>query len=208
MHPHRFLIPKTLYVFVGPRDVDAPDEPQVSPRVEDVHPDFRGASEVFKILRAAKFAVDRRDDIVAHRDQIKKTVLGNAAAGHQYSAVEAYEAEEQRAVLWHRVREFMERYEFMAWPVNPVPPFPADQETVTEINGQSLETYVDWGALRHVISVVGLPSVSMPCGFTAAGLPVGLQLTGRHHADFEVLQLAHAFEGETQFWREHPPVAL
>ena len=138
---------------------------------------------------------------------IKRTVLGNAKAGHQYSAVEAYEAEEQRAVLWHRVREFMEQYEFMVWPVNPVPPFPANQETLTEIGGVALETYVDWGALRHVVSMVGLPSVSMPCGFTDEGLPIGLQLTGRHHADFGLLQFAHAFEGATGFWKQRPSVA-
>ena len=84
----------------------------------------------------------------------------------------------------------------------------ADQETVTEIGGKQLETYVDWGALRHVISVVGLPSISVPCGFTDSGLPIGLQMTGRHHADFELLQLAHAFETATGFWAERPAVAV
>ena len=175
--------------------------------VVDLHPDFRGASEIFKVLRAVKFAVERRDELAAHRDRIKQTVISNAQAGHQYSAVEVYEAEERRAALWHQVREFMRTYEFMVWPVNPVSPFPAAQETLTEIDGVKMETYVDWGALRHVVSVVGLPSVSVPCGFTPEGLPVGLQLTGRHHADLDVLQLAHAFEGATGFWREHPAVA-
>ena len=67
-----------------------------------------------------------------------------------------------------------------------------------------MDTYVDWGALRHVISLLGLPSLSVPCGFTAAGLPVGLQITGRHHADFAVLQLGYAFEQVTQCWRRRP----
>ena len=72
------------------------------------------------------------------------------------------------------------------------------------IGGQAMSTYVDWGALRHVVSVVGLPSISVPVGFTDEGLPIGLQITGRHHADFEVLQLANGFEKETEYWRQHP----
>ena len=48
----------------------------------------------------------------------------------------------------------------------------------------------------------------MPCGFTNDGLPTGLQITGRHHADFAALALAHAFEQATGFWRQHPAVAL
>ena len=175
--------------------------------VVDVHPDFAGASDIFKTLRAAKFAIDRRDEIAQHRARIKQTVLDNAQAGFDLGGMDAYEAEERRATLWHRVREFMNDYEFMAWPVNPVPPFSADQETLTEIGGVKLDTYVDWGALRHVVSTVGLPSVSMPCGFTQRGLPTGLQFTGRHHADFDVLQLAHAYEGATGYWRQHPGVA-
>ncbi len=72
----------------------------------------------------------------------------------------------------------------------------------------ALETYVDWGALRHVISVVGNPALSVPCGFTAAGLPVGLQIVGPHHGDFATLQLGHAFEQATRFGEQRPPLAL
>ena len=175
--------------------------------VEQAAPDFRGASEVFKTLRAAKFAVERHDEIQAHRDLIKRTVIGNAEAGFRQSGLEVSQAEARRAELWHRVREFMDTHEFMVTPVNPVPPFPADQETVTEIGGVKMDTYVDWGALRHVISLLGLPSLSVPCGFTASGLPVGLQITGRHHQDFAVLQLGHAFEAATGHWRRRPPLA-
>ena len=73
-----------------------------------------------------------------------------------------------------------------------------------EVGGVKMATYVDWGAMRHVISVVGLPSISVPVGFTRDGLPIGLQITGRHNQDFAVLQLAAAFERETQYWRKRP----
>ena len=174
--------------------------------VEHAAPDFRGASEIFKTLRAAKFAVERYDELQKYRDRIKKTVIGNAEAGLRQTGIEVGQAEAQRAVLWHQVREFMDTHEFMVTPVNPVPPFSADQETVTEIGGKKMDTYVDWGALRHVISLMGLPSLSVPGGFTESGLPVGLQITGRHHQDFAVLQLGHAFEQATGHWRRRPPL--
>lgn len=172
--------------------------------VEEGAPDFRGASEIFKTLRAAKFALEREDEIREHRDRIKRTVIGNAEAGFRQSGLEVSRAEARRAELWHRVREYMATREFLVTPVNPVPPFPADQETVTEIGGVRMDTYVDWGALRHVVSLLGLPSLSVPCGFTAAGLPVGLQITGRHHQDWAVLALGHAFEQATGHWRRRP----
>jgi amidase len=176
--------------------------------VRDAHPDFHGASEIFKTLRAEKYAIDRADELRQHRSQIKKTVIDNTEAGFNLKGLEPAQAEERRSRMWHQVREFMENYEFMVWPVNPVPPFSADQETITQIGDQAMSTYVDWGALRHVISVVGLPSISVPVGFTPDGLPTGLQITGRHHADFAVLQLAHAFESATQHWRQHPTCAI
>ena len=181
---------------------------QLGCEVEPTCPGFRGASDVFKTLRAAKFAVEREAEIAAHRDRIKRTVIGNAEAGMRQSGIEVSRAEVARAELWHRVREFMQTYEFLVTPVNPVPPFSAEQETVTEIGGVKMDTYVDWGALRHVISLLGLPSLSVPCGFTAGGLPVGLQITGRHHQDFAVLQLGHAFEEATGHWRRRPAIAV
>jgi amidase len=181
---------------------------EIGCNVQAAHPDFRGASDIFKTLRAAKFAVDRRDELAAHRNLIKQTIIDNAEAGFALTGMAATEAEEQRTTLWHHVREFMGDYEFMVWPVNPVPPFPAAQETLMEVGGVKMATYVDWGALRHVVSVVGLPSISVPVGLTEDGLPIGLQITGRHNQDFAVLQLAAAFERETQYWRQRPPVTL
>jgi amidase len=101
----------------------------------------------------------------------------------------------------------MEEYEFMVMPVSQVRPFPLTQEYVTEINGVPMETYIDWMKSCYFITVTGLPAISVPCGFTDDGLPVGLQIIGRHQDDFGVLQLAHAFEQITGFWRQKPALA-
>jgi amidase len=101
----------------------------------------------------------------------------------------------------------MEQYDFFAAPVVQVLPFDVNQPWVTEINGQRMETYVDWMKSCYFITVAGLPAISVPCGFSADGLPVGLQIVGRHEDDFGVLQLAHAFEQQTGFWSTRPAVA-
>jgi amidase len=101
----------------------------------------------------------------------------------------------------------MESYEFMLFPVSQVPPFDINQPFVTEVNGVELATYIDWMKSCYYISVLGLPAISVPSGFTEEGLPVGLQIVGRHHDDWGVLQLAHAFEQATGVWKSEPPLA-
>jgi amidase len=176
--------------------------------VRDDHPDFQGASDIFKTLRAEKFVIDREYEMTEHRDSLKQTIIDNVQAGLDLGALEPARAEQARTKLWHHVREFMEAFEFMITPVNSVSPFSVDQETLMQIGDVKMASYVDWGALRHVISVVGLPSISVPAGFTQDGLPVGIQITGRHHADLDVLRLAHAFETATGHWRTRPTLAL
>ena len=95
----------------------------------------------------------------------------------------------------------------MVAPVVPVPPFDVNQPWVTEINGERLHTYLDWMKSCYHITVTGLPAASVPCGFTAEGLPVGLQLVARHQDEFGLLQLAYAFQQATGLWKRRPPIA-
>ena len=94
----------------------------------------------------------------------------------------------------------------MIFPVSQIPPFDVDQPYITEINGIPMETYIDWMKSCYFITAAGLPAISVPCGFTSTGLPVGVQIVGRHQDEMGVLQLAHAFEQETEVWRQRPPV--
>jgi amidase len=92
------------------------------------------------------------------------------------------------------MRTFMDRYEFFVLPTVQVPPFDVTQPYVTEIDGVAMETYIDWMKSCYYVSVTGHPAISVPAGFTDDGLPVGIQIVGRHQDDWGVLQLAHAFE--------------
>ncbi|MDI3340262.1 MAG: amidase [Sphaerobacter sp.] len=174
--------------------------------VEEATPDLRDADEIFHVLRALHFAVRHAEHLERHRDLLKDTVIWNTEAGLKLSALDVGRAEVKRTLLYHRVRAFMEEYEFLICPVNQVPPFPVEQPYPTEINGVPMESYIAWMKSAYYITVTGLPAISVPCGFTPEGLPVGVQIVGRYRDDFGVLQLANAFEQATQVWRRRPPV--
>jgi amidase len=175
--------------------------------VEDGAPDFSDADEIFKTWRAWIFELRSGELLQTQRHLMKDTVIWNTEAGQHITGPQLARIESKRTELYHRVREFMETYEFMICPVNQVPPFDVQQRYITEINGVQMETYIDWMRSCYFITVTGLPAISVPCGFTPEGLPVGVQIVGRHQDELGVLQLAYAFEQATQYWQQRPPVA-
>jgi Asp-tRNA(Asn)/Glu-tRNA(Gln) amidotransferase A subunit family amidase len=94
----------------------------------------------------------------------------------------------------------------MILPTVAVPPFPVEQPYPAEINGKTLENYTQWFFLTYGISVTGLPAISIPCGFTQSGLPVGLQIVGRRRQEVAVLRAAAAFEAAAPWSDRLPPI--
>ena len=139
---------------------------------------------------------------------MKDTVVWNVEQGLKLSGMDVSRAEAKRTLLYQRAREFMERYEFLVLPVSQVAPFPVETEWVREINGVVMRSYIDWMATCYAITLTGFPAISVPCGFTDDGLPIGLQIVGRHRHDFDVLQLAFAFEQATRYCGIRPSVAV
>jgi amidase len=173
--------------------------------VDNDQPDVGKAFDTFQILRAFQF-ISLGIDVTAHGPFIKETVAWNVKKGLALSSIDIARAEAARTDFYHRVRTFLETYEFLLMPSTQVAPFPVEEEWVHEIEGVDMHTYIDWMAMNCVITLTGLPAVSVPCGFTEKGLPVGLQIVGRLHRDFDVLQLAHAFEQATQFNLKRPAI--
>jgi len=178
--------------------------------VEDAEPDLTGADEVFKVLRANSFAMRYGTLLEKHPDKIKDTVIGNIEDGLALDGPRVGRAWAKRTEIFHRMRRFLERYEFLCLPVNQVPPFPASQPFPEEINGVRLGSYIDWMKSCYYITVTSHPAISVPAGFTgdAPPLPVGLQIVGRFRDDFGVLQLAHAFERARVSICNRPPVVV
>jgi amidase len=104
----------------------------------------------------------------------------------------------------------MEDYPFMVLPVSQVPPFPVSTRYPESIDGVAMETYIDWMKSAYYVTLTGHPAISMPCGFTESGLPVGIQIVGRWQDDWGVLQFARAlervFESQHGVFSTRPPV--
>jgi amidase len=175
--------------------------------VEDATPDLRHADEVFSVMRAWNFELSFGALLESKRALMKDTVIWNIEQGARLTGPQVGAAEVKRTLLYHRMREFMEGYEFLVAPVAQVLPFGIDVQYPTQINGVGLESYIDWMRSCYYITVTGAPALSVPCGFSSGGLPVGLQIVGRHLDDFGVLQIAHAFEQATECGKRRPAIA-
>ncbi|MCC6212462.1 MAG: amidase [Burkholderiales bacterium] len=174
--------------------------------VEEACPDFSGAKEAFETLRAVSFAQRYAPLLREHRKQLKDTVVWNIEQGLALNGARVGRAEGLRTELFQRMRRFLEKYEFLLAPVNQLPPFPAAEEYPTVIAGEPMGNYLDWMKSCYYVTITSHPAISVPAGFTddAKPLPVGLQIVGRYRDDFGVLQIAHAFERETQAWKRRP----
>ena len=172
--------------------------------VEAAHPQLDGAMDVFKTLRAAWFAEVGGPLLKKHRHLMKGTVIGNIEAGQKLRAEDVTSADARRTRLYLRMLKFFERYDFLALPSTQVQPFDCDNEWVREIAGRQLPDYIDWMSICCIISIFGLPAISVPAGFTAGGLPVGLQIVGRPRADAAVLGAARVFEQATGYRNRRP----
>jgi amidase len=111
-----------------------------------------------------------------------------------------------RSALWQRVRTFMETRDLLVLPTVAVQPFPVEQPFPTHINGRAIDNYFQWFFLTYGITVTGLPAISVPCGFTRSGLPVGLQIVGRRRQEAAVLRAAAAYEAAAPWAAHLPPV--
>ena len=178
-------------------------------QVTQDHPNLDGAMEVFQTQRAAGLRTLGRNLDLAFpdwREDAKDTAIWNIERGFALTPDELLNSEQQRTKIYAAVSEFFQRHDVLVLPAAQVPPFQIDQEWVSEIDGVTLDTYIDWMAVCCMITVTGLPTLSIPAGFNSAGLPIGVQLVGKPRGDLELLKIAHWFEQSTQFYRQRPRI--
>jgi amidase len=179
---------------------------QLGCSVEEACPDLRDAQEVFMTLRAYAMELQLGAIMDQHPGVLKEAIVWNIEAGRKLNGTQLARAEKLRTALFERMHRFMQTYDFIVFPVNQVPPFPVEQQYVTEIDGVKMESYIDWMRSCFLVTSTTHPAISVPCGFTDEGLPVGMQIVGRHCGEFELLQIAHAFEQATGFGRKRPAI--
>ncbi len=162
--------------------------------VEEAHPDFAQAHASFRVLRAQSFAVSFAHLLAAHADKLKPEIVWNIEQGLALSMADIVEAEHQRAAMMNRAQTFFESYDLLLCPATIVAPFPVEERYVKECAGVTFETYFDWLAIAYAITLACSPALSLPCGHTRLGLPVGLQIVAAPHADARVLAGARLLE--------------
>ena len=165
-------------------------------RVVDAAPTLPEADDTFRTLRAWHFQAGFGALLAEHPDAFKASLADNIRAGESLSGADVARAYRSRTALSERMREFFVDHDVLVLPTSQVAPFPADQEYPSEINGHPMSTYLDWMRSAYLISVTGCPAISVPFGWTAAGLPVGIQVVAAHGRDRFLLEVAAALEGE------------
>jgi amidase len=168
-------------------------------RVDQAAPDFSGAIDSFQVLRALLFAEVRGDLLPGERHRLNPDIAWNIEKGQALTAQEIIGARQARHALFHRIAAFFDDYDLLLCPTVAVPPFSVEQRFPTEIAGEKLTTYIDWMFLTFVITLTGCPALSLPCGLTADGLPVGLQIVGPPHGDATLLGMAALIEQALAF---------
>jgi amidase len=172
--------------------------------VEEAEPDFAGIDRAFPVLRYAANHPQYAPLVRQRPDWVKDTIRYEVEQAERASAADVGRALARQAQMFDQSRAFFERYEYFILPVTQVLPFDVNTPYPTEIAGTSMTTYIDWMRSCWYVTMMSNPAISVPAGFSASGLPVGLQIVGRHRDDWSVLQLAHAFEQATRHGRRRP----
>jgi len=174
--------------------------------VEDAEPDFSDANESFLAWRHWSTELAFGDLITQHGAELNEYIHWHVEEGQKLRGPYLSRLEAKRTALYQRLCDFKGQYDFFILPVNQVLPFDVNVHYPAEIAGVKMENYLAWMKSAYYISAAGNPAMSVPCGFSEGGLPIGMQIVGRHHDDWGVLQLGYAFEQATRVGKRRPVV--
>jgi amidase len=172
--------------------------------VEEATPDLSDVDEIFLTLRSWANWNTNGALLAEHRALMKPEAIWDIEAGARLTGTDVARAIIRHGALLERVRKFQEKYEFLVCAVNQVPPFDATLDWPKSIEGVAMENYVGWMKSCYWISTTCRPAISVPAGFTPEGLPVGIQIVGRHRDDLGVLRMGYAFEQATGVGKRRP----
>jgi len=172
--------------------------------VEEAEPDFTGVDEAFPLLRYVTSHVRYAPLIRERPGWVKETIKFEVAQAERTRGTDVSGALEVQARMFEQSRQFFERYAYFILPVTQVEPFDVDTPYPTEIAGTVMTSYIDWMRSCWYVTMMSNPAISVPAGFSASGLPVGLQIVGGHRNELGVLQLAYAFEQVTRHGERRP----
>jgi amidase len=174
--------------------------------VEDDEPDFAGVGEAFPILRFTGNHPQYSPLIRQRAEWVKDTIKYEVAQAERFTGADVGRAMARQVQMYAQSRAFFERYDYFVLPVTQVSPFDVNTPYPTTVAGTPMGSYIDWMRSCFYVTFMANPAMSVPAGFTAAGLPVGLQIVGRHRDEWSVLQMGHAFEQATRHGSRRPAI--
>lgn len=162
--------------------------------VEEAEPDFAEADFAFEVLRGIAFATNFGPLRAAKGDLLKNTVVWNIDVGLNFRGEEVARAERIRSAMFLKMEQFLQKYDFLICPTVQVLPFDINIEYPTQIDGTAMGSYIEWMRSACRITITGHPAISVPCGFSDEGLPVGIQIVGPYRQERKLLEFAKQFE--------------
>jgi Asp-tRNA(Asn)/Glu-tRNA(Gln) amidotransferase A subunit family amidase len=172
-------------------------------KLEEAGPDVLPMHDAFQLIFGAGCAAAIGDRLEAWGDRLDQGLVKLTQIGLKAGAADYIRATNRRHTLWEKMQAFFEKYDLLLTPTLPVPPFPVGTDWPREIAGEKVHP-LNYLAFTYPFNLTGQPAASVPCGWTADGLPLGLQIVGRRFEDATVLRAAAAFE-KARPWAERWP---
>jgi amidase len=181
-------------------------------RVDEAHPDF-DFEALWRAAITLRAWTEGAGLLAYYQDPVKRALLKPEAVfevetGLKLSAYDITAASVTRTEWYQVVRRFFERYDFLVLPTAQIFPFPADIHWPDMIAGKRMETYHEWMKANLFVTMSGCPSLAVPAGFNAQGLPIGIQIVGPNRRELDCLSLGYAYEAATNWTSTRLPPLL
>lgn len=169
-------------------------------------PDLADAEDVFRMERAWMIGTLVQQLDAEAQSLLKPEIEDECRLHRSMSAADLGQMFVRKTALFQRMREFMSEHPYYVLPATQIHPFDAALRWPASLMGETCTTYIDWMRICWYLSSTESPVLAVPCGFSASGLPIGMQIAGRYRDDWGVLQLGHAYEQAAAHRLPRPPV--
>lgn len=153
--------------------------------------------------QSAGFMANFRDP--AQRALLKPEAIWEAETAIALRATDITAASEVRTAWAAAARKLFDRFDYLVLPSAQVFPFPIEERWPKTVAGRPMRTYHEWMTSALLITLTGCPALVTPAGFSAGGLPIGLQIVGPNRGEVACLQVLAAYEAATGWTRKRPP---